>query len=277
LWLNTYDGSLTSCATAFFKAGWNDREKRCFEDWLDRAVVAARVKSVLRFDGLLIASGYGASMIGRYSTTGTPTASSTAEDHHGIALVFDTERRFLRIADGRFEAVPKDAGLRGQDITGLAPGSFRAHSGWGRKKKWPQWDAGVPGTLAPDGETNLNVASLLHPGWRSLVAAQRAGCPMSQPEKWTAELNAWPDLMQEQQFLRTLNQDSRGRPWRTSRAWNFSHQRKVFRTDHRHQWFAEHHSTCWLEDQEGNLLGRAWETAGWPGCGRKISKLIGDI
>jgi ligand-binding sensor domain-containing protein/signal transduction histidine kinase len=259
LWINTYDGSLTSWRNGVFKREWNGEKKGVSEDWLEawQVVSSPREISFAFRSGLLIRrlAITGASNDWQIlKPPGTPHGVFYCEDHTGSLWCSTLNGDFWRIADGRFEAVPKDAGLRGQDIHWLAP-DLSGRIWVGTEKEMATWDGRRFQDMAPDGETNLNVASLSFTRDGGVLVAANGRLRKCLNRKWTAELNAWPDLMQEQQFLPTLNQDREDGLWRTSRGLGIFHisaegvSEQITVTNG----LPNNHTTCWLEDQEGNL------------------------
>jgi ligand-binding sensor domain-containing protein/signal transduction histidine kinase len=254
LWINAYDGSLTSWRDGVFKKEWNGGIKDVSEAWL----VASNPREIsFSFrQGLLIRRSITGSSNDwqTLKPPGNPAGAFYCQDHAGQLWCSTLNGDLWRIINDRFELVPKDAGLRGREIHWLSP-DLAGRIWVGTEKEIAAWDGQRFQDMTPAGETNFNVATFCFTRDGGTVVAADGRLRKFLGGKWTAEFNAWPDLMQEQQMQSSLYQDREGGLWRVSRGLGIYHINAggVSEEITDANGLPGDHTTCWLEDQEGNF------------------------
>jgi ligand-binding sensor domain-containing protein/signal transduction histidine kinase len=254
VWINTYDGSLTSWRNGLFTKEWDGAKKNVSEVWL----VASNSREII-FSfraGLLIRRPATGSFNDWQSLKppGNPPGAFYCQDHAGSLWCSTYDGNLWRIADGRFELVPQDAGRRGQEIHWLAP-DLSGRIWVGTEREISVWDGEHFQPMAPVGEADLNVAFLSFTADGGVLVAADGRLRKCLNRKWVAELKAWPDLMQEQQLQSTLYEDREGGLWRTSAGLGVFHLNAhgVLEQIAVSHGLPGDHTTCWLKDQEGNV------------------------
>jgi len=255
LWINTYDGSLTSWRNGVFTREWNGAGKGISEAWL---VASDSHEIIFSFrTGLLIRR---SAMQGSANDwqilkpQGDPPGASYCRDSMGKLWCSTLDGNIWRIRDGRFELIPKDTGLRGKEIHCLVS-DLSGHIWVGTEMEIAVWDGKRFQNMTPDGESDLNVASLSFPRDGDVLVAANGRLRKYLNRKWVAEFAAWPDLMQGQQLELPLYEDWEGGLWR------ISHNQGIFYINPKGvsqligvaDGMPGDHTTCWLEDQEGNF------------------------
>jgi signal transduction histidine kinase/ligand-binding sensor domain-containing protein len=154
---------------------------------------------------------------------------------------------------GKFELVPP-VGLRGQEIHWLAK-DVGGRIWVGTEKEMAAWNGERFENEAPLNEGDLNVASLSFTRDGGVWVAANERLRKLLGGKWVAELKGWPDLMREHELQGAVYEDREGGVWRVSRSQGITH---IDGENHMEQismsaGLPGNHTTCWLEDQEGNF------------------------
>lgn len=256
LWINTYDGSLTSYRHGVFKREWNGARRGASEVWL----VAANAREItFSFrSGLLITRPAAPGASGDWHTLTPPVelhGVSYAEDASGAFWGVDVEGKLWRILHDQYVAVPPaEAGLRGREVHWLT--ADPAGRVWvGTEKEMAVWDGRQFQDKTPPDEPELNVAFLYFNKAGGLLVGANERLRRWADRKWVAEFKAWPDLMQEQRLLPTLYEDRQGGLWRISRGLGLYHIRPDGGSEQitMTEGLPGEHTTGWLQDQEGNF------------------------
>jgi len=261
LWINTYDGSLTSWRNGVFTTEWNGKGRDNSEAWLVSSN-ASRIVFSFR-SGLLISRSVapGASPAWQVLTPpGEPPGVYYLEDQAGVLWCSTLDGKLWQIRKNQFELVTKDSGLCGTETHWLATDS--AKNLWvGTDKEMAQWDGRQFKNMTPNGETNLNVSAMFFTRDGGALIAANGKVRKYLNHQWVSDLPAWPDVIQEEQLWPVLHQDRAGGFWQTSRGRGLIHttpegiSQQITTTDG----LPSDHVTCWLQDREGNI---------WLGLGR---------
>ena len=267
LWINTYDGSLTSYRHGVFTHEWNGAGKGISEVWL----VAANAREItFSFrSGLLITRPASAGAAADWHVLVPPVelhGVCYSEDQAGGLWACTVDGQLWRITDDRYELLSLPlAGLRGKAIhwlTADANGRIWA----GTETEIAAWDGQRFQDMTPPGEPVLNVAALYFTKTGRLLVGANGRLREWRNRLWVAEYPAWPDLMQEQQLMPSLYEDREGGLWRVSRGLGLYHIRPDGTSEQitRTNGLPGDHTTACLEDQEGDL----WVTLANAGMAR---------
>ena len=255
LWINTYDGSLTSLRNGVFIQEWNGSKKGVSEAWL---VASDSREIIFAFrSGLLISRPVATGVSNDWQVLqppGNPPGAFYCEDHAGSLWCSTLDGKLWRITNRRFQSVPISASLRGREIHWLAP-DWSGRIWVGTEKEIAAWDGNSFKDMTPVGDRDLNVASLTFFQNGGVLVAANGRLRKCLNRNWISELNAWPDLMQEQQLQSLIHHDQEGGLWRTSRGLGIFHvnSNDVSEEITITNGLPGDHTTCWLEDQEGNI------------------------
>ena len=267
LWINTYDGSLTTYRHGVFRREWNGARKGVSGAWLV-ADNAHEITFSFR-SGLLITRTNGPTAAGDWRTFTPPVELHGVcyrEDASGSLWGCTVDGQLWRIIHNQFVRLAlSDAGLRGNEIHWLTADAA-GHIWVGTEKELAVWDGRRFLDMTPPGEGELNVASLFFTKNDGLLVAANGRLRQWTGHHWGAEFKAWPDLMQEQQLQASLHEDRQGGLWRTSRGLGLFH----IRPDGTEEQLTladglpGDHTTAWLQDREGNV----WVTLANAGVAR---------
>jgi ligand-binding sensor domain-containing protein/signal transduction histidine kinase len=261
LWINTYDGSLTSLRNGAFSREWDGAGKGISEAWM----VASDSKEIIFAfrSGLLIrraAAGGGPKDWEVLTPPGPSPGAYYCRDGAGTLWCSTLDGKLWRIRGGKYELVPKEAGLRGEEFHWLeADPSGRIWTG--TEKELAAWDGARWQDMAPEGEADLDIASLSFTKDGGVVVAANGRLRKLLNGKWVAEFNPWPNVMEEDPTHSSFYQDREGGLWRMSRGngiYHMSPQGEIQRIAMA-DGLPGGHTTCCFEDQEGAL---------WVGTGR---------
>lgn len=262
LWINTYDGSLTSYREGVFTAEWRGENRGFSEAWLV-ASTAREITFAFR-SGLLIRRPVPPGKAVAWQTLkppGEPPGAFYCPDQSGALWCSTLNNQLWRITNGLFALVPTSASLRGHEIHWLA--ADLAGRIWvGTEKEMAVWAGEKFQDMTPDGESELNVAAMFFTQDGKILVAANGRLRKCVNRKWSEEFKAWPDVMQEQQLNSTLYQDREGGLWRISRGLGFFQLSPNGGTEQitETNGLPGNHTTCWLEDGEGSIwvgLGNA--------------------
>jgi signal transduction histidine kinase/ligand-binding sensor domain-containing protein len=280
LWINTHDGSLTSWRHGIFTREWKGEGNDSSEAWL---VASSSREIVFAFrSGLLIRRSLVPGVSNAWDVLqppGKPPGASYCEDRDGMLWCSTLDGRLWRVVNDRFEGLlPKENGLRGQTIHWLA--TDRSNRIWvGTEKEMAMWNGDRFQDMNPEGETNLDVASLFFTRDGGAIVAANGRLRKYLNRRWVAELKPEPDLMQEQQLWPVLYEDRDCGLWQASQGMGIFHMDPEGATQQITiaDGLQSDHTTCCFEDQEGDFwigLGRGgiarlrkkhFETIGMPG------------
>ena len=255
LWINTYDGSLTSLRKGVFTKEWTGRKKGISEAWL---VASDSREITFAFRSGLMISRPAATGVSNdwqiLQPPGNPPGAFSCKDHTGSLWCYTLDGKLWRITNSGFESVPISASLRGREIHWLAL-DLSGRIWVGTEKEIAAWDGNRFQDMTPIGERDLNVASLTFTQDGGVLVAANGRLRKCLDRKWVSELDAWPDLMQEQQLQSSIHQDREGGLWRVSRGLGIFHisSNGVSEVITVANGLPGDHTTCWLEDQEGNI------------------------
>jgi signal transduction histidine kinase/ligand-binding sensor domain-containing protein len=263
LWINTYDGSLTSWRDGVFTREWDGAGKGISEAWL---VVSNAREIVFAFrSGLLITRSLMPGQPNDWQILKAPVneqavpsptqphGATYCQDGTGCLWCSTLDGNLWRIKAGRYELIPKNAGLRGHVASWLAA-DLSGRIWVGTEKELAAWDGNRFEDMAPPGESDLDVASLAFTKDGEVLVGANGRLRKWFNRKWVAEFKAWPDLMEEKQFHSSLYEDGQSGLWRVSRGMGIFHidpngvSQEISVADG----LPGDHTTCWLEDHEGN-------------------------
>jgi ligand-binding sensor domain-containing protein/signal transduction histidine kinase len=255
LWINTYDGSLTSWRNGVFTREWSGKKKGVSEAWL--VAGNSRELAFAFRSGLLIRRSLAPGASNAWSVLeppGQPPGAFYCEDHTGALWCSTLDGKLWRIINDQFELLPSGGGLRGQDVHWLA--ADLAGRIWvGTEKEMALWNGSRFQDMSPAGEPELDVASLFFTGDGGILVAANGRLRKYLNRRWVAELKTEPDLMQEQQLQPVSYEDHEGGLWQVSRGLGIFHIRPdgVSEQITVTNGLPGDHTTCWLEDQEDNI------------------------
>ena len=255
LWINTHDGSLISMRQGVFTREWSGNGGDSSEAWL---VASDSREIIFAFrSGLLIRRSQAAGVSNAWQVLeppGNPPGAFYCEDCAGMLWCSTLDGKLWRIVNNQFELLPTDNGLRGQEIHWLA--SDLSKRVWvGTEKEMAVWDGKHFQDMNPEGEPDLEVASLFFTQDGGAIVAANGRLRKYLNRRWVSELKAEPDLMQEQQLWPVLYQDREGGLWQISQGMGILHTspngalQQITIADG----LPGDHTTCCLEDQEGNF------------------------
>jgi len=261
LWINTYDGSLTSWRNGVFTTEWSGKGRENSEAWLVSSN-ASRIVFAFR-SGLLISRSVAAGSDHAWhvlAPPGDPPGVFYCEDQAGVLWCSTLDNKLWRIHNDQYELMGPGSGLCGKEAHWLATDA--AKQLWvGTEKGIARWDGQRFKNMTPEGEPKPNVSAMFFTQDGGALITDNGKLRKYLNRQWAAETPAGLDLQQEQQLWPVLYQDRAGGFWQTSRGKGLIHTLP----DGSSQDFTiadglpSDHVTCWLQDREGNV---------WVGLGR---------
>jgi signal transduction histidine kinase/ligand-binding sensor domain-containing protein len=249
LWINTYDGSLTSWRKGIFTQEWNARGKNVSEAWM----VDSRRLTFSYRGGLMIQRPAGGATNGwtSFLPPAAPPGAFYCKDGAGGLWCFTLAGNLWQIHNGIF--LPVVAGLRGM-VRWVAP-DLSGRIWAGTDQEIARWNGDHFEDMAPAGEPALNVASFYFTRDGGVLVAADGRLRKLLKGEWVSELKPWPELMQDEQLRPFIFEDKKENLWRISRGqgiFYFPKQgapQQISVADG----LLNDHVTCWFEDQEGGI------------------------
>jgi len=269
LWINTYDGSLTTWRNGVFTREWNGAKRGLSNAWL---VASNSREIVFSFGaGLLIRRPVGPARSNGWQVLlppGQPPGAAYCEDNTGTLWCSTLDGHLWRVVNGRYLSIPGDAGLRGTAISWLAP-DLSGRIWVGTDREMAAWDGTRFQDMAPQGEPDLDVVSLTFTGDGGVLVGANGRLRKWLNRKWVGEFPGWPELAQEAHHD-SIHLDREGGLWEISRTQGILHMDPAGAVGQISvpDGLPGDHSTCWLEDQEGNI----WVGLGHAGFARLRKK-----
>ncbi len=260
LWINTYDGSLTSWRNGVFTTEWSGKGRDNSEAWLVSSN-ASRIVFSFR-SGMLISHAATTSDPKGWQVLtppGDPPGVFYCEDQTGGLWCSTLDNKLWRIQKNRYELVQGE-GLTGTEAHWLAVDAAK-HIWVGTEKELAMWDGRQFKNMTPDGATNLNVSSIYFTRDGSAMVAANGKMLRYRNRQWLPDAGPWPDLQQVQELWPVLHEDREGGFWQSSRGQGIIHvlpdggAQQLTTVDG----LPSDHVTSWLQDKEGNI---------WLGMGR---------
>ena len=273
LWINTYDGSLTSFYHGAFTLEWNGKKQGVSDAWLvasspQEVIFAFRQGLLLRRPRWGNAQDWQA-----LNPPGNPPGAYYCQDGGGMVWCSTLNGQLWQLRDGAYQLAPT-AGLPGREIHWL--GTDLAGQLWvATEKGIAVWTGGQFENRTPAEDADLNVAFFSFTPDGGMLVAGNGRLRKLWGGKWTREFDAWPDLMQEQQLQPTVYPDHDGGVWRVSRGLGVFHitpggvTQQITVADG----LPGDHTTCGLEDREGDF----WVGLGNGGIARFRKKYFDTV
>jgi ligand-binding sensor domain-containing protein/signal transduction histidine kinase len=256
LWINTYDGSLTSYRDGHFTAEWQG------DGSSDATVSLVSTRSnlpvFLLHTGELIRRQPDSSGTNSWQVLHPPGASSgelCAEDGSGVIWCRGRDQQLWRLVGGTFTPVPTNSGLQGRVINSLTADS-RGRVWAGTERELAVWDGGRFQTMTPtNGEAVLNIAFLYmaRDGDAWVVANGRVR--KARDRQWVFEAEACRGVFTASLERLGVQEDRNGGAWFYHYGKGIFHIRPNGRTRQVaiEENFPGERVDCFHEDHEGNL------------------------
>lgn len=253
LWINTYDGSLTSFRDGNFQLEW----KGDGSSDATTTMISSRSNSVvfLLHTGELLRRQAGQA---QWQTLRPPAASSgtlCVEDGEGAIWGRGRDQRLWRFSGDRFGLIPTNSGLTGSAIHCLAKDP-KGNVWVGTDREVARWNGSAFQPMTPtNGESTLNV-SWLHiapDGDTWIIANERVR--KARDRQWLFEAEPCRGLFSGFQDRLGLQEDRAGGVWIYHYGKGLFHIRPDGRTRElaREERFPGERVDCFFEDREGNL------------------------
>ena len=256
LWVNTFDGSLTSYRDGKFKLEWKGDGSS--DAWVTAVSLRADRLLFLLHTGELIARGAATNGAPGWKTLQPPGFSSgelALEDPAGTVWGRGRDQKLWRFDGRKFETLPADVGLRGQVINCM---TTDADGGvWvGTDQELARWDGGRFVNQTPtNGEPVLNVAniSITRDGDLWLFADNRMR--KARRRQWVSEPEECRGIFNGRLERLGVQQDRAGGSWIYHYGKGLFHVRADGRTRAvaAEENFPGERVDCFFEDREGNL------------------------
>ncbi|MCX6896951.1 MAG: hypothetical protein NTZ16_15995, partial [Verrucomicrobia bacterium] len=256
LWVNTFDGSLTSYRDGKFTLEWKGDGSA--DAWVTAVSLRANRLLFLLHTGEMITRGSGAEGAPQWKRLQPPGFSSgevAVEDQAGMVWGRGRDQKLWRFDGKRFETLPADSGLRGQVIncmTADADGSV-----WmGTDQEMARWDGRRFVSQTPtNGEPVLNVAniSIARDGDMWVFAENRMR--KARGRQWIAEPEECRGIFTGRLERLGVLEDHAGGNWIYHYGKGLFHVRADGRTRAvaAEENFPGERVDCFFEDREGNL------------------------
>ena len=255
LWINTYDGSLTSFNHGVFTLEWNGKKKGVSEAQL---VGSSPREIIFAFhSGLLIRRArWGEAREWQSSNPpGNPPGAFYCQDGGGMLWCSTLNGQLWQVTNGIYQPVAAEAtGWPGRQIHWIGL-DLNGQCWVGTEKGIAIWNGShfENRTPAEDGVLKVTFFSSTPDG--GMLVAGNGRLRKFLNGKWAKEFAAWPDLAQEQQLQPSVYADHEGGVWRVSRGLGVYHitpegvTRQITAADG----LPGDHATCVLEDREGDI------------------------
>jgi len=253
LWINTYDGSLTSWREGKFTLEWKgsgspDAVATMVSGRADRPVFLLHTGELIRRWG----------NVGQWQTLRPPgmtSGSLCVEDGAGVIWGRGRDQKLWRLKGDQFELIASDCGLEGTSIKCLAADP-RGRIWVGTEKEMAVWDSGHFESMTPtNGEPDLNV-SILYPAPDGDVwVGANDRVRRARDHRWVYEAEALRGLFANRLDRAGVLQDRAGGIWLYHYGKGIFHIRPDGETRQvaAEPNFPGERVDCLYEDQEGNL------------------------
>ena len=223
LWINTYDGSLTSFNHGVFTLEWNGKKKGVSEAQL---VGSSPREIIFAFhSGLLIRRArWGEAREWQSSNPpGNPPGAFYCQDGGGMLWCSTLNGQLWQVTNGIYQPVAAEAtGWPGRQIHWIGL-DLNGQCWVGTEKGIAIWNGShfENRTPAEDGDLKVTFFSPTPDG--GMLVAGNGRLHKFLNGKWAKEFAAWPDLAQEQQLQPSVYADHEGGVWRVSRGLGVYH------------------------------------------------------
>jgi ligand-binding sensor domain-containing protein/signal transduction histidine kinase len=259
LWINTYDGSLTSLRDGKFALEWVgdgsfDSTAMMISGRSNRLVFLLHTGELI-VRKAQVSGDEGTNTWERLRPPGMSTGTACVEDEAGVLWGRGRDQRLWRYKDGAFELIPADTGLEGTLISCL---TTDAKGGvWvGTEKEVAKWNGIRFENMTPtNGEPILNVAALYvaSGGEAWVIANERVR--KAQGRQWVYEAEPCAKLFPRPQERLGMKEDRNGAIWLYHYGRGLFHIRRDGQTRQldTEEDFPGERVDCFFEDREGNL------------------------
>jgi signal transduction histidine kinase/ligand-binding sensor domain-containing protein len=253
LWINTYDGSLTSYRDGKFQLEW----KGDGSSDATTSMISSRPNSIafLLHTGELLRRRSAQEQWQRLRPPGVSSGTVCVEDREGTIWGRGRDQRLWRFFGDRFDLMATNASLSGSALHCLTTDS-NGNVWVGTEHEVAMWTGSSFQTMTPtNGESSLNV-SFLHvapDGDVWIIANERVR--KARDRKWVFEAESCRGLFSGQQDRLGLQEDRNGGVWLYHYGKGLFHIRADGQTRQLalEENFPGERVDCFFEDREGNL------------------------
>jgi signal transduction histidine kinase/ligand-binding sensor domain-containing protein len=253
LWINTYDGSLTSFRDGQFQLEW----KGDGSSDATTTMISSRSNSIafLLHTGELLRRRPAEDQWQRLRPPGLSSGTLCVEDREGTIWGRGRDQRLWRFSGERFELMPTNSSLEGSALHSLTTDP-KGNIWVGTEREIAMWTGSCFQTMTPtNGESTLNV-SLLHiapDGDVWIIANERVR--KARERQWVFEAEPCRGLFSGYQDRLGLQEDRNGGVWLYHYGKGLFHIRSDGHTRQLalEENFPGERVDCFFEDREGNL------------------------
>ena len=251
LWINTYDGSMTSLRDGVFTREWQGSQVTAVFSVSNQVYFATLAGEVaFRVETAGLSNTWQTIRLDRRAS-----ASTFRQDADGVIWCLLRDGRLGYIAGTNVTLLPDDKGLAGDKVNYLTTDPLR-HVWVGTDKKIAEWDGGHFVDVSPtNGDGPVNATYVFCTSSNGLWAFADGEVRHAVGRRWVASVPEWRELLQPASIYVGAYEEKNGDVWFRYFGQGLFHARQDGTTERisTASGLPGNRVSCWFQDREGNL------------------------
>jgi signal transduction histidine kinase/ligand-binding sensor domain-containing protein len=251
LWINTYDGSMTSLRNGRFTREWQGGQVSALFSRSNQVFLAA-------LSGNIFSRTENAGPAGKWqmvSLAGKTMGNAFRQDAEGVLWYPQRDGKVGRIIGTNAVLLPDHCGLDGEKVNYLTT-DHDGHVWAGTDKKIARWNGELFEDETPtNGEAVINTTLLLCLTGQDFWAFANGTVRHAINRRWTATMAAWGDLLQANAFYIGAYEEQNGGVWFREFGQGLFHAGATGKAERisATNGLPGNLVNCWFQDREGNI------------------------